>query len=173
MIYSLGEKEPVIAKDTFIAESSDIVGDVQIQDGASVWFNATLRGDTASIKIGEASNVQDNTVIHVTGEKWPVIVGKSVTIGHSAVIHGAELKDFAFVGMNATVLDGAIVESFGFVAAGALVVPGFKVPSYKLVAGIPAKIIRDLRKEEIEMIKENAKAYQNKAKIFTKKLKKI
>lgn len=171
MVYSLQNKKPFISDDAFVAESSDIIGDVQLAEGSSVWFNAVLRGDTASIVIGENSNVQDNAVIHVTGEKWPAIVGKFVTIGHGSIIHGAELKDYAFVGMGATVLDGAIVESYGFVAAGALVPPGFVVPSYKLVAGVPARVIRDLKDEEILMIKENAESYCEKAKIFTENLK--
>ncbi len=173
MIYSLGEKTPRLDPDIFIARSADLIGDVRMAKGSSAWFNATLRADTTYINVGEDSNIQDNVAIHVTGETMPVNIHKGVTVGHSAVIHGATLLDYAFIGMGAIVLDGAVVESHGFVAAGALVPPGFRVPSRKLVAGIPAKIIRDITPEEIEMIERNASLYAAKAWLMQKNLKPV
>jgi len=171
MIYYLPDKKIEIAENTFIAASADIVGDVKIGKFSSVWFGCTLRGDGYPIEIGEYTNIQDNSVIHVTTGKNAAIIGNRVTVGHNAVIHGATLKDYSFVGISATVLDTAVVEPFGFVAAGALVTPGFVVPEKTLVAGVPARIIRPLKDAEIEGIKHTAQDYSERATYYAKNLK--
>jgi len=171
MIYHLPEKIIDIAENTFIAPSADLVGDVKIGKYSSVWFGCTIRGDGYPVEIGEYTNIQDNSVIHVTTDKYAAIIGNRVTVGHNAVVHGATLKDYSFVGISATILDNAIVESFGFVAAGALVTPGFIVPEKTLVAGVPAKIIRPLKEKEIEGIKHTAQDYSERAMYYLQNLK--
>ncbi|MES0491530.1 MAG: gamma carbonic anhydrase family protein [Leptospirales bacterium] len=171
MIYRLPDKKIEIDQNTFIAPSADIVGDVKIGKFSSVWFGCTIRGDGFPVEIGEYTNIQDNSVIHVTTDKFAAILGNHVTVGHNAVIHGATLKDYSFVGISATVLDNAVVEPFGFVAAGALVTPGFVVPEKTLVAGVPARIIRPLKESEIEGIKHTALDYSERAMYYVQNLK--
>lgn len=151
--------EPKINSETFIAPGARIIGNVEIGENSSVWYNCVVRGDVNYVKIGKNTNIQDGTVVHVTTDKYPTVIGDNVTIGHNATIHGCTIEDYGFVGMGAIVLDGAVVKSFGFVAAGALVPPGFVVPEGKLVAGVPAKIIRDLSDDEKENIKKSAQHY--------------
>ena len=170
MIYKLREKIPKIDPSVFIAPSADIIGEVEIGEHSSIWFGCTLRGDGFPVIIGKYSNIQDNSVIHVTTDKNPSIIGDYVTVGHNAVIHGATLEDHSFVGISATVLDKVIIRPFGFVAAGALVPPGFEVPEKTLVAGVPAKIIRPLRDEEIENILHTAKDYALRGKEYKTEL---
>ena len=171
LLYSLPEQTPKISVDVFIAPSADIIGDVTIGQQSSVWFQCLVRGDVCPISIGNFTNIQDNTVIHVTKDKFSTEIGDHVTIGHSAVIHGAILHDHSFVGMSASVLDGAIIHSYGFVAAGALVTPGFVVPEKSLVAGVPAKVIRELKEPEVNMIKESSKKYSELAAKYRRDLK--
>lgn len=171
MLYRLKELSPKIAEDVFIALTADIIGDVEIGSGSSVWFHCTLRGDVFPIRIGKNSNIQDNSVIHVTSGSFMTTIKDNVTIGHRATIHGATLEDYSFIGMGATILDEAIVEPYGFVAAGALIPPRFKVPEKTLVAGVPAKVIRDLKPPEIDMIKKSAVNYRRNGEIFSKELK--
>lgn len=170
MIYKIEEKTPEIDPSVFIAPSADIIGEVKIGEGSSIWFGCTLRGDGYPVIIGKNSNIQDNSVIHVTTGKYASIIGDHVTVGHNAVIHGATLENHSFVGISATVLDNAIVRPFGFVAAGALVPPGFEVPEKTLVAGVPAKIVRPLRDAEIEGILHTAKDYAQRAKNYKARL---
>ncbi len=166
MLYRYYDKLPQIAASAFIAPSADVIGDVRIGAESSVWFHCTLRGDGEKILIGERSNIQDNSVLHISSGKLPCIIGNDVTVGHGCLVHACTLEDFAFIGMGATVLDGAKVESFGFVAAGALVSPGFIVPSHTLVAGVPAKIIRELKESEVEMIRHVAALYRDNGRKF-------
>jgi len=173
MLYKIEQKIPVIHESAFIAPDATIVGEVTIGEGSSVWFNCTLRGDGFPVRIGRFSNVQDNSVIHVTTNKYPSIIEDYVTIGHNVVIHGATLKSYSFVGISATVMDNVVVESYGFVAAGALVPPNFVVPEKTLVAGVPAKIIRPLKEEEIAMIERVALDYANRSKLYNSSLVKL
>ncbi|MBN2572143.1 MAG: gamma carbonic anhydrase family protein [Ignavibacteriales bacterium] len=153
---------PKIDDSVFIAPGSKLIGDVQVGRDSSIWYNAVLRGDINFIKVGEMSNIQDGTVVHVTHE-LPVIIGNLVTIGHQAVIHGCVINDITLIGMGAVVLDYAVVESKSLVAAGALVKQKFIVPSGTLVAGVPAKIIRELTDEEIKALENSAMSYKNEA----------
>ena len=170
MLYKIENKAPEIHDSVFIAPSADIIGEVTIGEGSSVWFNCTLRGDGFPVQIGKFSNVQDNSVIHVTTSKYPSIIEDYVTIGHNVVIHGAVLKSYSFVGISATVMDNVVVNSYGFVAAGALVPPNFIVPERTLVAGVPAKIIRLLKDEEISMIERVALDYTNRSALYKNSL---
>jgi len=150
---------PKIHESVLIAEGAHIIGDVEIGQDSSIWFNTVVRGDVNYIRIGERTNIQDLTMVHVTYKKYPTFIGNDISIGHSAVIHGCTIKDFVVVGMGAKILDNALVNSNSFVAAGSVVKEKFVVPEGTLVAGVPAKIVRDLRPEELEKIKQNAKNY--------------
>lgn len=159
MIYSLGDKKPGIGAGVFVAQTAQVIGDVVVGDNSSVWYGSVVRGDVHSIRIGRDSNIQDLSVIHVTGGKFATSIGDRVTIGHRVLVHGATLLDDAFVGMGATILDGATIEPFGFVAAGALVPPGFVVKGGWLALGSPAKLVREIRPEEREMMLRTWKNY--------------
>ena len=153
MIREFNGVSPKIHETAFIAESADIIGDVEIGPKSSIWYGVIIRGDMNYIRIGANTNIQDGTVIHVdsVGEHWdglPTLIGDNVTIGHRAVIHACTLEDNSFVAMSATVLDGAVVESGAMVAAGALVTPGKRVLKGQLWGGTPARYMRDLRPEE-------------------------
>ena len=141
-------KHPAVADDAFIAPSATVIGDTEIGPLASVWFNVVLRGDVNCIRIGERTNIQDGTVVHVATDTYPTLIGSDVLIGHMAVIHACTLEDGCFVGMSATVMDGAVVEQGAMVAAGALVPPGKTVGAGQLWAGTPAKYVRDLTEVE-------------------------
>ena len=173
MIYQLKNKIPNIHNSVFIAPSADIIGDVTIGKSSSIWFNCTVRGDGFPIIIGEETNIQDNTVIHIQTSKKETRIGNRVTIGHNAIIHAATLHDYSFIGMGAIILDGAIIRPYGFVAAGALIPPGFEVPEKTLVVGSPAKIIRTLKDSEIIMIEDSAKRYAENAATFIDELKEV
>ena len=151
---------PSLAEDVFLAPGSKLVGDVTIGKGSSVWYNTVIRGDVHYVKIGEMTNIQDLSMLHVTNGKYPLNIGDKVTIGHSVTLHGCTIKDLTLIGMGAVVLDGAVVEEKSIVAAGAVVKPHFIVPSGKLVAGIPAKVIRDLTQDEIADLEESAQRYK-------------
>lgn len=151
---------PKVHRSVFLADGSRIVGDVEIGEGASVWYNAVVRGDVHHVRIGAGTNIQDNCVVHVTHDTHPAIIGAEVTVGHGAIVHGCTLEDTCLVGMGATVLDGAVVRSQSFVAAGALVPPRFEVPSGTLVAGVPAKVVRELTDREREELAESAANYR-------------
>lgn len=150
---------PVVGNDAFVAETAVLIGDVAIGTGASIWYGAVLRGDGNYIRVGDRTNVQDGTIVHIATDRLPCLIGAGVTIGHAAVIHACTLEDDSFVGMRATVMDGAVVERHAMVAAGALVTPGKHVRSGELWAGSPAKKMRDLSPEEIENIHASAAHY--------------
>lgn len=150
---------PKIHPSAFICEGARIIGDVEIGEQTSVWYNVVIRGDVHYIKIGARTNIQDLSMLHVTNGKFPLNIGDEAVIGHSVSVHGATLKNNCFLGIGAIVLDGATVSSHSLVAAGALVKEGFVVPEGTLVAGVPGKIIRDLGENEIEKIKQNARNY--------------
>ena len=143
MIYSYKDKKPLIAEGVFVAPTAMIIGEVVIESGASIWFNAVLRGDNEPIKIGRNTNIQDNCTIH-TDEGFPVTIGSGVSVGHNAVLHGCTVADDCLVGINSTVLNGADIKSGSIVAAGAVVRAGQSVGPDHLVAGIPATLKKEL-----------------------------
>ncbi len=150
---------PKIHSTAFICHGVQIIGDVEIEQDCSVWYNSVIRGDVHYIRIGEGTNIQDLSMLHVTNGKYPLNIGRYVTIAHSVTVHGCTLKDYSFVGIGARVLDGATVNSHSVVAAGSLVKEGFEIPEGVLAAGLPAKIIRDLSEKEIEEFGKIAKHY--------------
>ena len=168
MILPFKSKLPVIDESVFIAEGAVIIGDVSIEKDSSVWFNAVVRGDVHFIKIGKRTNIQDGSVLHVTNGKHSLEIGNEVTIGHNAVIHGCTLKNNILIGMGSVILDSAVINSNSLIAAGSLIREGFVVPEGVLAAGVPAKIKRDLTKEEIISIKESASGYVNYSKEYMK-----
>jgi carbonic anhydrase/acetyltransferase-like protein (isoleucine patch superfamily) len=164
---------PKIHSSVFLADGVRIVGDVEIGEHSSVWYNTVIRGDVHYVKIGKMTNVQDCSMLHVTNGKYPLEIGDKVTIGHSVKLHGCILKNLCLIGIGAIVLDGAVVEENSMVAAGAVVRPGFIVPSGKLVAGVPAKVVRDLTKEEIEDLEASALRYKKYSEITLNSLKSL
>lgn len=163
-------KYPDIDTSVFLAPGVKIIGDVQIDRNSSIWFNSIIRGDVNYIKIGENTNIQDGSILHVTNDKFPLNIGNNITIGHGAKLHGCTLNDLCLIGIGAIVLDGSLVESYSIVAAGAVVTPDFIVPSGKLVAGVPAKIIRNLTENEKKELKHSADMYNKYARITKESL---
>jgi gamma-carbonic anhydrase len=161
---------PKLNKSVFLASGVKIIGDIEIKEYSSVWYNTVIRGDVNYVKIGSSTNIQDCSMLHVTNNKYPLIIGDMVTVGHSVSLHGCILKNACFVGIGAIILDGAVVEEKSMVAAGAVVKPGFVVPSGKLVAGVPAKIIRDLTDEEMMDFEKSAQRYVEYAKVTANSL---
>ena len=167
-IFPYKEFYPKIPDNVFLASGVKIIGNVEIGEHSSIWYNTVIRGDVHYIKIGKNTNVQDCSMLHVTNGRFPLNIGNNITIGHSVSLHGCTLNDYCLIGIGAIVLDGAIVESNSLVAAGALVKQNIVVPSGKLVAGVPAKVIRDLTEDEIKDIGAGAKRYVEYAKITQK-----
>ena len=157
---------PKVDPSAFVAANATLVGDVEIAANASIWFGVILRGDGPGIRIGENSNLQDGTVVHIASRGLMTVVGKNVTVGHMALLHACEVQDGAFIGMHSTVLDGAVVESQAMVAAGALVPPGKIVRRGELWAGSPARKLRDLTDKDFETFKRIAAQYVELAKSY-------
>lgn len=153
------EMLPQIADTAFIAPTAAVIGDVVIGAETNVWFGCVIRGDVNEIRIGERTNIQDGTIIHVTRQKYGTYIGSDVTIGHMALLHACILEDTCFIGMQATVMDASVVEGGAMVAAGALVTPGKRIRKGQLWAGRPAKHLRDLNAEEWEGMASTAPHY--------------
>jgi gamma-carbonic anhydrase len=150
---------PTIAADAFVADNAVLIGNVELGPQSSVWFNVVLRGDLNKITIGPRSNVQDGSVIHVAGARFPTVIGADVLIGHAVVMEGCIIEDGAFIGMKSTILEGAVVEAGAMVAAGALVTPGKRVKTGELWGGSPAKLMRPISAQELEYIPDAVKGY--------------
>lgn len=150
---------PKTGKDVFIAENAAVAGDIEIGDESNIWFNVSMRGDVHEIRIGKRTNIQDNSVVHVTRKVSGTYIGDEVTIGHGAIIHACTIGDQAFIGMGAIILDEAVIEEKAMVAAGALVTPGKRVPTGQLWGGSPARYMRDLTEEELAFFPESADNY--------------
>ena len=150
---------PTVAASAYIDPSAQVIGDVVIGEESSVWPNVTIRGDVNYIRIGRQTNVQDNSVIHVEHDIYPTIVGDRVTVGHSVTLHGCVVEDDCLIGIGAIVLNGAKIGRGSVIAAGALVAERTEIPPGSLVMGVPAKVKRDLRPDEVERFRENAQNY--------------
>ena len=161
MLHVFNGMTPQLDHTVFRAGSAEIIGDVTIGAESSIWFNVVVRGDVNFIRIGERTNIQDGTVVHVTHETHPTRIGDDVTIGHNATLHGCKIGNRCLIGMGAVVLDAAVIEDDAMVAAGALVTPGTHVPSGTLYAGSPAKYKRHLSDTEIAGLKQSAQNYLN------------
>ena len=148
LIKSVRGFDPQFGNDCYLAENATVVGDVIMGDGCSIWFNAVLRGDVNSIRIGNHVNIQDGSVVHTLYEKSVVEIGDYVSIGHNVTVHGAKINNYALIGMGATLLDYAEVGEGAIVAAGALVLSNTKIPPFTLWAGVPAKFVKNVEPEQ-------------------------
>lgn len=167
MILSYSKKTPVIDESCFIAETAAVVGEVTLQQNASVWFGAALRGDMAPITVGKNSNIQENAVVHVS-PGHPSVIGNGVTVGHGAIVHGATIGDNVLVGMNAVVLDGAVVGKNSVIGAGAVVTSNTVVPDNTLMLGVPAEPVKAVSAKTALSNTVNASAYVQLAKKYRK-----
>lgn len=157
-VLSLSGAAPRLAESVFVASGARVVGDVRLADGASVWYNAVLRGDSDRITVGARSNLQDNVSVHVDRGR-PVTIGDDVSVGHNAVVHGCTIGHGSLIGMGSVVLSGAVIGPGCLVAGGAVVLEGTVIPAGSLVAGVPAKVRRELTDEERAKILRNAEIY--------------
>jgi carbonic anhydrase/acetyltransferase-like protein (isoleucine patch superfamily) len=171
-IYQVSEFIPQIDATAFIAESAAIIGKVHLAAQVNIWFNATLRGDIELITLGEKSNVQESAVLH-TDKGYPLSVGRMVTIGHQAMLHGCTIGDGTLIGIQAVVLNGAVIGKNCLVGAGALVTEGKHFPDNSLIIGSPAKVVRTLTEDEIRFIHENAENYAVRSELYKRTLTRI
>jgi len=158
-IYALDGRAPEIADDTWVAPDANLIGQVRLETGASVWFGATLRGDNEPLLVGAGSNIQENAVLH-TDMGFPLSIGAGCTIGHKAMLHGCTLGDNVLIGMGATVLNGARIGANCLIGANALITEGKEIPEGALVMGAPGRVIRQLDEEAIEGLRRSARGYQ-------------
>lgn len=167
MIIDFEGVNPKINKNTYISESVDIVGNVEVYEDANIWFGTRLRGDMNKIVVGANTNIQENSVVHVDVNS-PCIIGRSVTIGHGAIIHGCTISDNVLVGMGSIILNNAKIGKNTIIGAGSLVTQGKSFPDGVLILGNPAKVIRELTDDEIKSIKSSADNYVNLSKRYKK-----
>ncbi len=165
MKYSYKGITPKVAEDVYISPGVQIIGDVEIGSKSNLWPNAVIRGDMNKITIGQHTNVQDNSTLHVDTDH-PLVIGDNVTIGHNAILHGCTIGNTTLIGMGAIVLDGAKIGDEVLIGAGALIPPGKEIPPRCLVVGSPGKVIRELKEEEITALKRSANTYAEKGQIY-------
>ncbi|PKM31270.1 MAG: gamma carbonic anhydrase family protein [Gammaproteobacteria bacterium HGW-Gammaproteobacteria-11] len=170
MKYSLGQDRVQMADDAWIADSAAVIGKVRLDAGANVWFGAVLRGDNELIHIGEHSNVQDGAVMH-TDMGYPLTLGKGVTVGHNAMLHGCNVGDYSLIGINAVVLNGAKIGKHCIIGANALVPEGKEIPDGSLVVGSPCKVVRELTEQQKKMLEASAAHYVHNAARYRRDLK--
>ena len=149
----------MVGRGVFLADSSAVIGDVEIGEETSIWYGTVIRGDVMPIRIGARTSVQDNTVVHVTAGRYGTTIGNDCTIGHGAIIHACTVEDFCLIGMGSVILDGARIGRGSLVGAGALVTPGTDIPPDSLVIGSPAKVKRQINEREREQIVFGAAHY--------------
>ena len=163
MIRSYRGIVPKVAPSAYIDPSAQVIGDVLIGERSSVWCNVSMRGDMSKIRIGDDTNIQDNSVLHVDEEPFSMRIGNRVTIGHSVVLHGCTIEDDALIGIGAIILNGSKIGQGAVVAAGALISEGIEVPPNSLVMGVPGKVRREVTPEERERFAEGVQHYVEKA----------
>ncbi|MFC0274393.1 gamma carbonic anhydrase family protein [Metabacillus herbersteinensis] len=166
MLHEFNGIMPQLHSSVYVAPGAQLIGQIIADENATIWFNAVLRGDNETIKIGKGSNIQDGSVIHVD-EGFPVIIEENVTVGHNVILHGCTVKKGALIGMGATVLNGAIIGEGALVAAGAVVGEGKVVEPWTLVAGVPAKPIKKLSEDNVARMEDGAKHYVKKGQQFS------
>ncbi|MFJ1329019.1 gamma carbonic anhydrase family protein [Capnocytophaga canimorsus] len=152
-------KIPTFGEDCYFAENSVITGDVVLGSQCTLWYNAVIRGDVNSIRIGNKVNVQDGAVIHATYQKYATTIGNNVSIGHNAIVHGCTIGDNVLIGMGSIVMDGCIVESNSIIAAGAVLTQHTHVQAGSIYAGVPAKKVKEMSEEQIKIISQTADNY--------------
>lgn len=173
MIYTIeGRKLDIRGQEYFIADNATIIGSVALEDKASVWFNAVLRGDDAQITIGEGSNVQDGSVLH-SDPGLPLTLGRYVTVGHMVMLHGCSIGDNSLIGIGAVVLNNAKIGNNCLVGAGSLVPEGKEYPDGSLILGTPARVIRELKPPELQIIRLSAEHYVHNIKRYRNNLKRL
>jgi carbonic anhydrase/acetyltransferase-like protein (isoleucine patch superfamily) len=165
----LGDRRPQIDDTAYVADGAQIIGDVVLGSGASVWFNAVLRGDTERITVGSGSNIQDGAILHAD-PGYPCTIGSGVVTGHGAILHGCQIDDDCLIGMGAIVLNGARIASGSIVAAGAIVTEGKQFPPRSLIVGVPAKVMRETTAQDLEQIDAGARHYQERARLYRAEL---
>ena len=156
---SFMQKKPALGRNVYVSPSATLIGNIEIGDFSGIWPNVSARGDVNWMKIGRRTNIQDNTVLHVTEDTHPLEIGDDVTIGHGCILHGCTIKDRCLIGMGSVVLDGAVVGEDAMVGAGSVVKMGDVIPPRALYLGVPARYRRDLTDEEVAAILESAKSY--------------
>jgi carbonic anhydrase/acetyltransferase-like protein (isoleucine patch superfamily) len=169
MKYRLGQSRVEVHPDSWVAPNATLVGKVKLEPGASVWFNAVLRGDNELIHIGENSNVQDGTVMH-TDMGFPLNIGTGVTIGHNAMLHGCSVGDYSLIGINAVVLNGAKIGKYCIIGANSLIGEGKEIPDGSLVMGSPGKVVRELTEPQRKMLEASAAYYVHNAQRYARDL---
>ena len=158
MIVTFEGHTPEISPECFVAENAAVIGEVKLGKNSSVWFGAVIRGDEDSITVGEGTSIQDNAVLHCD-PGGQVVLGKNVTVGHSALVHGCTVGDNSLIGMHATILNHAVVGKNCIIGAGALVPEGMVIPDNSVAVGVPARVIKTIRDDQLAHNIENAKAY--------------
>lgn len=171
-IYEVEGVAPTIAESAWVADSAQVMGDVVLADDASVWFGVVIRGDTAPIKVGRGSNIQDHSVLHAD-VGMPLTVGEGVTVGHKVMLHGCTVGDHSLIGIGAVVLNGAKIGKGCLVGAGSLVTEGKEFPDGSMIIGSPARVVRQLTPEQLEGLRQSALHYVANAQQFRRTLKKI
>ena len=164
-IYALGDRRPEIHEDSWIAPDANVIGDVVLEEAASIWFCATLRGDNERITVGAGSNVQENVVIH-TDMGFPCTIGPNCTIGHKAMLHGCTVGEGSLIGMGATVLNGAKIGKGCIIGAHALITEGKEIPDGSLVMGAPGKVVKELSDQQRQVLVASARHYQDNMRRF-------
>ena len=164
-IFQLDELTPQVHASAWVADSAQVIGDVVLAEGSSVWFGTVVRGDTAAIRIGRGSNIQDNSVLHAD-EGQPLTIGENVTVGHQVMLHGCTIGDGALIGIQAVVLNGAKIGKNCLVGAGALITEGKEFPEGSMIFGSPAKVVRQLSPEQLAGLKMSAQHYVDNAKRY-------
>ncbi|HMU33110.1 MAG TPA: gamma carbonic anhydrase family protein [Pyrinomonadaceae bacterium] len=159
MISKFEDKFPVVHPTAFVAENATVIGDVEIGEDSSIWFGSVVRGDVNYIRIGERTNIQDNSVIHVSGGTHPTVLGSEITVGHRVLLHGCTVDDRCLIGMGAILMDGVHVGEECLVGAGSLLTPGTIVPPRSLVIGSPARVKRELTSDEIAFLDRSWRNY--------------
>ena len=169
MFYDLENKKPKNSGENWVAPNAVVIGDVTLEKNSSIWFNATLRGDVENIYIGEGSNIQDGSVLH-TDPGYPLKVGKDVTVGHLVMLHGCTIGDNSLIGIGAVILNNAKIGKNCIIGAKALITENKEIPDNSLVVGAPGKIVRKVTDEEVKLLTENAKHYQDNWKKYSKSI---
>ncbi|MEM9637125.1 MAG: gamma carbonic anhydrase family protein [Pseudomonadota bacterium] len=171
-LYALGDHHPQLHADTWVAPDANLVGQVVLEEGASVWFGTTIRADHEEIRVGKGSNVQENCVFHIDAG-YPLTVGENCTIGHKVMLHGCTIGDNSLIGMGATVLNGATIGKNCLIGAGALITENKVIPDGSLVMGVPGKVMRELDAEAIRGLTLSALHYQENMRRFRDELRRV
>ena len=171
-LYQLDDLAPALADTAWVADSAQVIGNVTLAEGSSVWFGVVIRGDTEAISVGRASNIQDNSVLHAD-HGMPLVIGEQVTVGHQVMLHGCTVGDGSLIGIGAVVLNGAKIGKNCLVGAGALVTEGKEFPDGCMILGSPAKAVRQLSEGQIEALKLSAQHYMDNARRYKTGLNKI